>query len=129
MDTGNHSPRFFLSLCLHEFPQSRLGELKMTSLQMCNFTSANRCYFKNVIALFTSMECWAERLFVRFRKNPLLAELQAKTSKGCRILLFQHHSYMVTLRWSLRVFPGCQDSYDLGGCHRLYGLGRHKEPT
>ncbi len=26
------------------------------------------------------------------------------------------------LRWSLRVFPGCQDSYDLSECHRPYGL-------
>ncbi len=33
----------------------------------------------------------------QFQKDGLLAELQAKTSKGCRILLFQHHSYMVTL--------------------------------
>ena len=40
-----------------------------------------------------------------------------------------HRNASITgLRWSLRVFPGCQDSYDLGECHRLYGLGRHKEP-
>ena len=39
-----------------------------------------------------------QKIFVRFRKDHLLAELQAKTSKGCRILLFQHHSYMVTLK-------------------------------
>ena len=29
MDTGKPSQRFFLPLCLHEFPQSRLGELKI----------------------------------------------------------------------------------------------------
>ncbi len=34
MDTGKPSPRFFLPLCLHEFPQSRLGELK----SLCNFS-------------------------------------------------------------------------------------------
>ena len=33
------------------------------------------------------------------------------------------------LRWGLRVFPGCQDSYDLSECHRPSGLGRHKEPN
>ncbi len=32
------------------------------------------------------------------------------------------------LRWGLRVFPGCQDSYDLSECHRPCGFGRHKEP-
>ena len=36
------------------------------SLQVSNFTSANRCYFKNLTALFTSMEHWAKRLSVRF---------------------------------------------------------------
>ncbi len=30
-------------------------------------------------------------------EDGLLAELQAKTSRGCRFLLFQHHSYEVTL--------------------------------
>ncbi len=45
-----------------------------------------------------AMEHWAKKHFVRFQKDPLLAELQAKTSKGCRLLLFQHHSYMVTLK-------------------------------
>ncbi len=73
----------------------------MTSLQMSNFTSANRCYLKNVTALLTSMECWATRLFATFKKDPLLVEIQAKTSKSCRILLFQHHFYMVTLRTTL----------------------------
>ncbi len=38
------------------------------------------------------------------KSDGLLAELQAKTSKGCRILLFQHHSYMVTLR-TLSLLP------------------------
>ncbi len=33
------------------------------------------------------------------------------------------------LRWSLRVFQGCQDSYDLSECHGLYGLDRHNEPN
>ena len=35
---------------------------------------------------------------------------------------------MVLLRWSFRVFPGCQDSYDPTECHGLCDLGRHKEP-
>ncbi len=30
--------------------------------------------------------------------QPILGELQAKTSRGCRFLLFQHHSYEVTLK-------------------------------
>ncbi len=33
-------------------------------------------------------------------KDGLLAELQAKMSRGCRFLLFWHHSYEVTLRFS-----------------------------
>ncbi len=32
------------------------------------------------------------------------------------------------LRWSFRVFPGCQDSYDLSEYHCLCDLGRHKGP-
>ncbi len=43
------------------------------------------------------MEHWAKMLLVRFWKDCLLAELQAKTARGCRFLLFQHHSYEVTL--------------------------------
>ncbi len=43
------------------------------------------------------MEHWAKSLLVRFWKDCLLAELQAKTARGCRFLLFQHHSYEVTL--------------------------------
>ncbi len=69
----------------------------MTSLQISNFTSANRCYFKNLTGLFTSMECWAKRPFVRSWKDGLLTESQARMSRGCRLLLFWHHSYEVTL--------------------------------
>ena len=43
------------------------------------------------------MERLAKWLFVRFWKDCLLAELQAKMSRGCRFLLFWHHSYEVTL--------------------------------
>ncbi len=54
----------------------------------------NRCKkcsnLKNLTPLFTSMERWAKRLFVGFWKDGLLAELQAKMSRGCRFLLFWH---------------------------------------
>ena len=70
---------------------------KMTSLQICNFTSANRCYFKNVTAFFTSMEHWAKTLFVGFWKDVLLAELHAQMSRRRRFLLFLHHNYQVSL--------------------------------
>ncbi len=76
---------------------------KMTGLQICIFTSANRCYFKYVTALFASMEHWAKRLFVRFWKDGLLAELQANMSRGCRFLLFWNHSYKVTLKQNSKV--------------------------
>ncbi len=49
---------------------------------------------------------------------------------------------LLGLRWSLRVFQGCQeqrifyfvnesavqDNYDLSECHYLCDLGRHKDP-
>ncbi len=93
--------------------------LKVASVGRGEITSANRCYFRNVTALFTSIERWAKRLLVRFQKDGLLAELQAKTSKGCRMLLFQHHSYMVTLRVYARFLrsslckPQCTDALHL----------------
>ena len=65
----------------------------MTCLQICHFTSANRCYFKNVTALFTSVERWAKRLFVGFEKDGLLAELQARTSRSCRFCCFFKEIY------------------------------------
>ena len=34
------------------------------------------------------MERWAKMLFVKFRKDGLLAELQARMSKSCGFLLF-----------------------------------------
>ncbi len=34
---------------------------------------------------------------------------------------------MTCLKWSLRVFPSCQDRYDLSECHRLYGLCNYQE--
>ncbi len=76
----------------------KLKTWKMTSIQICNLTSTNRCYFKNVTALVTSREHWAKWLFVRFWKDCLLAELQAKMPRGCRFSLFCHHSCEVTLR-------------------------------
>ena len=72
----------------------------MTGLQISNFTSANRGYLKNLTALFAYMECWAKSFFFRCWKDSLLAELRAKMSRGCRFLLFWHHSYKVTLKWS-----------------------------
>ena len=33
------------------------------------------------------------------------------------------------LRWSLGVFPGGQDSYDLSERHHLYGLARYVFPN
>ncbi len=36
-------------------------------------------------------------IFARFQKDGLLAELQARMSRGCRILLFLHHDYQVSL--------------------------------
>ncbi len=53
------------------------------------------------------MERWPNRLFVRFWKDGLLAELQAKGSRACRdcrFLLFWHHNYQVTLNQSSRVY-------------------------
>ncbi len=69
----------------------------MTHPQICNLTSANRCYFKNVTALLTSMEHWAKGFFVGFWLEGLLAELQARMSRDCRFLLFWHHNYQVSL--------------------------------
>ncbi len=43
------------------------------------------------------MEHWAKRPFVGFWKDGLLIELQARTSKSCRFLLFLHHNYQVSL--------------------------------
>ena len=45
-----------------------------------------------------ALEHWAKRFFVGFWKDCLLAKLQARTSRGWRFWLFQHHSYEVTLR-------------------------------
>ncbi len=56
-----------------------------------------KCYFKNVTALFTSMEHWAKGLFVWFWIEGLLAELQVRMSRDCRFLLFWHHNYQVSL--------------------------------
>ncbi len=40
----------------------------------------------------------AKRVFVRFWIDGLLAELQARMSRSCRISLFLHHNYQVSLR-------------------------------
>ena len=37
--------------------------------------------------------------------------------------LKQTRFFSFPLRWSFRVFPGCQDSYDLSECHCLCDLG------
>ena len=39
----------------------------------------------------------AKRLFVVFWKDGLLAELQARMTRGCRLLLFLHNKYQVSL--------------------------------
>ncbi len=62
----------------------------MTGPQIGNFTSANRCYCKNVTALFTSMEHWAKRLFVGFlkaRKFYLFIFPPTRQKYACRDLL------------------------------------------
>ena len=41
-----------------------------------------------------------KRLFVRFWKDCILAELHAIMSKSCRFLLFSHHNYQVSLKTS-----------------------------
>ncbi len=42
-------------------------------------------------------ERWAKRLFVRFEKDGLLAELQARTPRSCRFCCFLPHTYQVSL--------------------------------
>ena len=65
------------------------GEMwKMTSLQISNLTSANRCYFKSLTALFTSMEHRAKKL--RFWKDGLLAEYRPKCPKVADFCYFCH---------------------------------------
>ncbi len=68
----------------------------MTHPQICILTSANRCYFKNVTAFFTSMEHWAKGLFVRFWIEGLLAELQARMSRmSYQVSLIRYNAEMV----------------------------------
>ncbi len=73
-----------------------------------------RWYFnkENLTALFKYMERWAKRLFVGFWKDGLSAELQAKMSRGCRFLLFWHHSYEVTLRKLFRELSIFASNFD-----------------
>ncbi len=47
---------------------------------------------QNLAALFISIKCWAKRLFDGFWIGGLLAELQARTSRSCRFLLFLPHN-------------------------------------
>ncbi len=51
----------------------------VTGLRISNLTSANRCYFENITALFTSMQHWAKGPFDGNWKDGLLAESQART--------------------------------------------------
>ncbi len=81
----------------------KLKTWKITGLQISNLTSANRCYFKNVTELFTSMEYWAKGFFVGFWKGGLFAELQARMSRGCRFLLFLKHKCLVTLNIQIKI--------------------------
>ncbi len=60
-------------------------------------TSTNRWYFKNVTALFPSLEHWVKWLFVGFWKDGLLAKLLTKRSRGCIFSLFLPHKYQVSL--------------------------------
>ncbi len=96
----------------------------MTSFHIDNFTSANRCYFKNVTALFTYIEHWGKRVFVGFCiDGTLLAELQAGMSRSCRILLFLHHNYQVSLKWhkySLLRFPDTPCVYKDLICFKIF---------
>ncbi len=70
---------------------------KMTRLQFCNFTSANRCYFKNFTALFTSMEHGAERLFCRISKRCVISWITGLNVQRLQILQFFHNNYQVSL--------------------------------
>ncbi len=73
----------------------------------------------NVTALFTSMEHWAKRLFVRFWKDGLLAKLKARMSWGRRFLPFLKHRCLVTLtlyktrqiQFDFKLFPLSKIAY------------------
>ena len=56
--------------------RGEIENVKNDSLQMFTFTSANRCYFWNVTALFPSMKHWVKWPFVGFWQDGLLAKLQ-----------------------------------------------------
>ncbi len=71
----------------------------------------NRCYFKNVTEPFPSMEHWVKRLYDKFWKDAILAELQAQMSRGCRFLLFLHHTYQVSLKSVLNTSSICAKNY------------------
>ena len=81
----------------------------MQPLDVLACNSANKQSFQNltknpfaqcsldVKSVVTSMEHWLKRLFVRFLKDGLLAELEARVPRSCRVLLFWHHNYQVSL--------------------------------
>ncbi len=64
-------------------------------------------------------------------KTSIIHSFIAETTIG-NVSVGEYYSFTYTktaliniLRWSLKAFPGCLDSYDLSECHCLYGLGRH----
>ncbi len=51
-----------------------------------------------------------KHFFVGFWKDGLLTELQARTSKSCRFLLFWHHSYQVSLNDCIyQIYRDCHE--------------------
>ena len=81
--------------------------------------SANKPSFQNP----TYMEHWAKRVFVGFWIDGLLAELQARMSRSCRISLFLHHNYQVSLICRLVWYEGLTAKHLLvSGAHSCYCL-------
>ena len=62
------------------------------------------------IASIARGRCWAKRFFVGFLKDGLLAELQARTSRGCCFLLFLPYNQQVSLKLLFHIFP-CTKKY------------------
>ena len=77
-----------LNKCLVTEPKSNLLQLRLPHRNDAKIAKiCNLCTFWPVIQPISHLS----------KKDGLLTELQAKTARGCRLLLFQHHSYEVTL--------------------------------
>ncbi len=75
-----------------KYMRKNTNNLQLLGFQACN--SANNPSFQNL----TSNCCTGQKaFFVRFWKDGLFPQLQAKMSWGCRSLLFWHHNYQVSL--------------------------------